>query len=220
MAAASREPAQLGRNVEQLIQAARRGSEQALGELLEGFRLLLLAEANHALPQGLRAKQAPSDLVQKTFLEALRDFRQFRGLRSEELKEWFRSILRRNVLNAARAFRAGKRDLKKEVPFDLGDSSAPGWEMLAADTQSPSGLAGQHEEEALLLHALQRLPAEDQLVIRLHHQESKSYAEVGKLMNITEGAAQRRFSRAIEKLQHAWEQLQREPRGPAPEPRS
>jgi len=61
------------------IPAARAGSRTALGELLESCRHYLLSVGNDELDRRLHAKVGASDVVQETFLDAQRDFEQFRG---------------------------------------------------------------------------------------------------------------------------------------------
>jgi RNA polymerase sigma-70 factor (ECF subfamily) len=56
--------------LEDWLAEARQGSREALGRLLEGCRHYLLLMANQDTGPDLRAKVAPSDLVQETFLEA------------------------------------------------------------------------------------------------------------------------------------------------------
>src|SRR5262245_35621598 len=93
-----------------LLSAARSGSREALGELLEGCRGYLLMVARDKLDADLRAKEGPSDLVQETFLEAKRDFGQFQGASEAELLAWLRRVLLNNVANFTRRYRtAGKR---------------------------------------------------------------------------------------------------------------
>src|SRR4051794_701036 len=97
-------PAQhcLATEAERWIEQARNGSREALGQLLDAFRSLLLAVAGEKLPTYLRAKGGASDLVQDTFLEAQRDFADFQGACEPEVRKWLCRILERNVLNFVR----------------------------------------------------------------------------------------------------------------------
>lgn len=67
------------RRGEEWIRAARDGSLEALGRLLDNFRPYLLRLANAELDARLQAKLSGSDLVQKTFLEAQHLFERFHG---------------------------------------------------------------------------------------------------------------------------------------------
>ncbi len=65
---------------EKLLQLARRGDREALGQLLELYRNYLTLLARVAIDRQLRGKADPSDLVQETFLAAYRDFVQVYNL--------------------------------------------------------------------------------------------------------------------------------------------
>src|SRR5262249_48816230 len=93
------------KDVAQLLYAARAGSPEALGQMLEACRCYLLGIADREFDAGLRAKGAPSDLVQETFLEAQRDFAQFQGSTEAELLAWLRRMLLHNLANFIRDYR-------------------------------------------------------------------------------------------------------------------
>ena len=57
-------------NMNEWLEAARQGSPDALGQVLEYCRPYLLAVANEQLETDLQAKAGASDLVQDTFVEA------------------------------------------------------------------------------------------------------------------------------------------------------
>src|SRR5262245_66692989 len=82
-----------GGSLEQLLQAARAGSTEALGRVFEGCRHYLLLVANEGLESDLRAKAGASDLVQDTFLEAQQAFIRFQGTSERDLLAWLRQIL-------------------------------------------------------------------------------------------------------------------------------
>ena len=74
-------------NLPHWIEAAQHGSPEALGQVLEYCRRYLLAVAHEQFDTDLQAKVGVSDLVQDTFLEAQRDFGQFRGRSEAELRK-------------------------------------------------------------------------------------------------------------------------------------
>jgi len=63
---------------EQLLGLARAGNVAALGQLLELYRAYLTLLARMEIGRRLQGKFDDSDIVQETFLEAHRDFPQFR----------------------------------------------------------------------------------------------------------------------------------------------
>lgn len=183
-----------------LLAAARDGSESKLGELLEQTRQYLLLVANRSLDRELRQKQAASDLVQETFLEARRNFAEFRGLSEAELFAWLCRILENKRHDAARRYRrAAMRDIRREQSLD--DSAAALDNMVADPAQSPSAVAAVREHAAELHAALARLPEVDRQVIQLRSFERLAFAEVGQQLGCSAGAVRKRWVRAIARLE-------------------
>jgi RNA polymerase sigma-70 factor (subfamily 1) len=195
----------LGDQAERLIAAARQDSSEALGQLLQAYQGLLLAEANDLLPNSLRAKAGPSDLVQSAFVKARRDFHQFRGTSEAEFRGWLTQILDHTVSNFKRDFDALKRDLARECPPTSSPHGATG--QLVSDGPSPSGLVSQQEEAALVRSAVRQLSPEDQRVITFRHFAGASWDEVAAELGTSAEAARKRFARAVEKLQVLLESL-------------
>src|SRR4029077_20062805 len=67
--------------IETWIREAKAGCVEARGRLLQACREYLRKLADQAVMDSLRAKCAPSNLVQETALDAHRDFAQFHGER-------------------------------------------------------------------------------------------------------------------------------------------
>jgi RNA polymerase sigma-70 factor (ECF subfamily) len=182
------------------IAQARAGSAKALGRLLEACRSYLLLIANHELGPGLRAKVAPSDLVQETCLEAHRDFGQFRGVSEPELYAWLRQVLLHNLGHLRQRYAAQRRDVGMEQARDADDSGEDLLDRAAADTPSPSSHVRAQEEQELLERALARLSEDHRQAILLRHREYLSFAEIGRRMGRSEDAAQKLWTRAVESL--------------------
>jgi RNA polymerase sigma-70 factor, ECF subfamily len=189
-----------------LVAAARAGSREALGQVLEDCRRYLLAIAERQLDLDLRAKGGASDLVQETFLEAQRDFAQFGGASPGELRAWLRQVLVHNVGAFTRRFRAtSKRAVSREIGFGFGGSSAGNDPGVAGSALSPSGVAIEHEQALALRRALERLPEEYRRVVFLRFEEGRSFEEVGRLTGRSPDAARKVWSRAMERLRQEWE---------------
>jgi RNA polymerase sigma-70 factor (ECF subfamily) len=140
-------------------------------------------------------------VVQQTFLEAHRDFAQFRGGNASALRLWLHRLLRNNVANVNRYYRAARRGVRREQPFDAGDSLSAAGPGVAADTLSPSGHAVANEQAEALAQALERLPEDYRRVITLRHLQGLSFDEIGNQMNRSANAAQLLWMRAIERMQ-------------------
>jgi len=191
----------LSEELERLLAAARSGSRQALGEALEACRAYLLAIANRQLNPALQAKGGPSDIVQQTFLEAQRDFEQFRGTTVEELQAWLKHLLLHNAADFARGFEGtDKRRIDREVTLP-GSSTSNASSGLAADTPTPSLRAMAEEQAAKLRRALETLPEDYRQVIVWRYQEEQSFAQIAQRMNRSENAVRKLWFRAIERLE-------------------
>lgn len=185
----------------QSLAEARAGSADALGRLLHSCRGYLLMVANRELDPALRAKSNPSDLVQETFMEAFRDFRQFHGTDEVELLAWLRRLLLNNLANFSRAYReTDKRDLSRERSASpvVGGSLVNG---LASDEPSAATQAIQREEGESLRDCLARLPEEYRQVLDLRFQERLTFEEIGKRLGRTGNAVRKLWGRAVERLQ-------------------
>jgi RNA polymerase sigma-70 factor (ECF subfamily) len=180
---------------------ARADPGDARGRLLESFRGYLLMIAGEEIDPALRAKGGASDLVQETFLEAHRDFDQFRGTDEAELLAWLRRLLLNNVANFARRYRGTeKRQVDREVPLGA-DESAGGGAPLPADGPTPSWVVAQHEQAENLGRALARLPDDYRTVLLLRHQEGLSFPEIAERMGRTPNAVHKLWARAVERLE-------------------
>lgn len=190
------------------LSAARTGSSEALGQMLETCRAYLLLIAGRELDVQLRAKGGASDLVQETLLEAFRDFAGFHGDTEQELLAWLRQLLFNNLSNFSRRYLGtAKRGAAKEVPLGIDDSANPLRDQLIADDSTPSARVAAEEQAETIHRALQRLPPQYQQVILLRYQEELPFAEIGERMGRSSNAAEKLWMRAIERLQHELEML-------------
>src|SRR5438270_11608096 len=104
-----------------LLASARGGEAPALGRLLERYRRYLGLLARLEVDRRLQGKLDPSDLVQEAFLEAHRDFAQFRGTTEAELLAWLRQVLVRNLANQVRRYLGTcGRDVRLERELSRG----------------------------------------------------------------------------------------------------
>jgi RNA polymerase sigma-70 factor (ECF subfamily) len=184
---------------QQLLAAARDGSPEALGRLLDDFRPYLQLLAGGELGGRVQAKVGESDLVQDSLVNAVRCFDQFAGGSPEELRAWLRQILLRQAANCRRHFLGtAKRHPGREVP--LGDgSTGPGCQP-ADPADSPSQQAADAELRLALERALLRLPEHYRQVIVWRSQERRPFEEIGRLLGRSPDAARVLWGRAVEAL--------------------
>jgi RNA polymerase sigma-70 factor (ECF subfamily) len=193
-------------NAEQLLAAARRGRRECLGTLLELYRNYLHLVARTQIDLHLQAQVNPSDLVQETFLEAYRDFKQFRGQTEVELLGWLRRILLHNLGRLVeKQVRAKKRSVRRTVSLEerlkeLDKSAAKVEAALLCHGSSPSAQAERRELAAILADQLARLPKGHREVIILRNLEGLSFEEVAQRLKRSPGAVRVLWLRALDRL--------------------
>jgi RNA polymerase sigma-70 factor (ECF subfamily) len=182
------------------LQAARDGSDEAMGRVLERFRPYLLRIANDELDSGLRAKVGASDLAQQSLLEAQQDFAAFRGAGPEDLMGWLRGILRHNLADTRAAYQeAAKRQLQQEEFLD-GASGGSLRDKLVANTPSPLERVVADEQAQVVQRALDGLPEDYRHVLTLRHQQGQSFVQIGATLGRSADAVRKLWFRAVELL--------------------
>jgi RNA polymerase sigma-70 factor (ECF subfamily) len=179
------------------LSAARNGSRDALGSVLEACRRYLLGVARYELHDDLKAKGGASDLVQDTFLDAHRAFVHFQGNSEVELRAWLRRLLQHRAAKFGRRYRTTqKRRLARETALSVAGLAAGSGPRAAVP--SPSTQLVAREQAQRLRQALERLPEDYRRVIALRYVEQCSFVEIGRLMQRTPNAARLLWLRAIE----------------------
>jgi RNA polymerase sigma-70 factor (ECF subfamily) len=191
---------------EQLLRSARRGDALALGRLLELYRHYLTLLARLQIDRRLQGKVDASDVVQETFLEAHRDFAQFRGAGERELLAWLRQVLATNLANVVRHYQGTRRRdvrLERALVLQLDQSSHDLGPALVAQHSSPSQQAVRREEAVLLADALGTLPDDYREVLLLRHLEGLRFPEVAARMGRSVDSVKNLWARALARLRRA-----------------
>src|SRR6056297_2031426 len=171
--------------LEQLIEAARSGDGDALGELLACYRKYIVFLARTQLHHHMQGKADPSDVAQDVFLAAHENITTFRGQSAQEFAGWLRGILANTLATQVRKFLGTqKRDPRLEQQLSQGLASASGFlhSQIAGDLTSPSQQYARNEACLLLAAALESLPEDYRQVLILRHVEDRPFAEVAKMM--------------------------------------
>lgn len=180
-----------------LLERARAGSGDAVGEILEPLRPHLLAAAHERLDDDLRPKTGPSDLVQESLARACAHFGEFRGETPAELAAWLLQILHNCLANLRRDYRTAKRELSREFPLEDSEVSNG---TLQAPGDSPSAQALRQEAQQALHRAMEQLPASHREVLLLRNRDELSFEEIGRVMNRSADATRMLYGRAVEAL--------------------
>jgi RNA polymerase sigma factor (sigma-70 family) len=186
-----------------LLQQARGGSSDALGELLEAFR-----------PQ-LHRSQAPAtdgldaaELLQDTYQAAIRSFAQFRGNTEAELFAWLRQIMHNRALNIAKRQRSRRKAAGGQAVSLNQEFADSAWhDMLIDDDETPYTSTTSREFKSLMQQAFRQLKPKYQAVITLRYGADKSFAEIAALTQQTPEAVVKTWQRALKAWRQAMEDL-------------
>lgn len=187
-----------------LLNQARGGCPNALGQLLEPYRTWLVGTADRELASDLKAKEGASDLVQQTYLEAVRGFPNFRGGNPVEFHHWLQAILNYRLIDFVRRYRLpGRRQISLELPLDLAASGVIQPEQLVARELTPRTNAVANEEAAQLVAAIARLDPDDAQILRWRNHDRLTFIEIGARLQLSPDAARKAWSRALKRLRSA-----------------
>jgi len=196
----ARESSPSSRSSRRLLADAQAGSNEALGTLLQTCRTYLLIIGERELSGAIRARVAPSDVVQETLAEGKRALALFEGQTTEQFTAWLRGILLHKIAHARRFHQAtGCRAISREEP-QAGRSSICQHAVKAVDDETPSRVAMRAEDADVMHAALARLPAHYRQVIQLRNFDLLQFEDIGLLMERPTGAARALWGRAMQAL--------------------
>lgn len=180
-------------NLDSLLQRAISGDEQSLGRLLDEFRPWLRLLAQRFLDQRLGGRIDDSDVVQQTYLSAIRRFGEFRGSSTEELAAWLRAIHERNLIDETRKhLGTEKRAIgREETPNEIS--------QLVTET-SPSQRLMQGESAVQLAKAITAIPEDQATAVRLRHLEGWSLDQIAEHMQRTDRSVANLLHRGLANL--------------------
>jgi RNA polymerase sigma-70 factor (ECF subfamily) len=188
-----------------LLARAQDGDEKALGVLLQEFRPLLVILAARQLEPGMSARLSGSDIAQQTILEAIRDFRDFRGQSADEFTGWLKQILRHNLDEVTqRHIVPQKRTVRREEPRPSETLQQCHFEQIASRCSSPSGRAMQGEQAIELAKYMAELPEDQFEAIRLRHIEGWSLRQMAEQLGRSDAAVAGLIKRGLESLRNRW----------------
>ena len=189
--------------MERLIDAARDGDTEALGDLLGEYRRYLVFLARTGLHHHMRGKADPSDIAQEVCLAAHGKIGDFRGNSAEEFAGWLRGILTNTLAMQVRKYLGTqKRDPRLEQQLGKSLTSATDFlqAQVAGDMTSPSQHFARNEAFLKLAEALESLPDDYRQVIVLRHVEGLPFAEVAKAMGRSVDSVEKLWVRGLAKL--------------------
>jgi RNA polymerase sigma-70 factor (ECF subfamily) len=142
------------------------------------------------------------DLVQETFLKALRGFASFQP--GTNFKAWIFRILRNTYLTS-RTGLAAKRTVALEDELTASESSAATYPEAAIDRDTPELNLLRLSDRAALQSAMETLPPPLLEVILLCDVEEMKYRDIAVVLEIPIGTVMSRIARSRTALRHTLE---------------
>jgi RNA polymerase sigma-70 factor (ECF subfamily) len=147
-----------------------------------------LAPAVHAFfARAVSERSAVDDLTQTTFLKVHAARRLWR--RGERVRPWVFTIAARVRVDWLRA-----RGRSASEPLDDGVAE------VAGEAIDPVVEIDLRQRDERVREALEALPESQRIVVHLHRIEGLGFADIGRILGISEGAARVRAFRANEEL--------------------
>jgi RNA polymerase sigma factor (sigma-70 family) len=168
-----------------LCQYAHDGSQAAFATLVERHLNLVYSAARRQV----RSPQLAEEVAQSVFVDLARAAHRFPA--GTPLVAWLHVVSRRTAIDVIR--RESRRQAREHQAAEL----ARGESVESAMKPSPSAWDA---VEPLLDEAVQSLDETDRSAILLRYFEDKSLREVGTALGASDDAAQKRVSRALERL--------------------
>jgi RNA polymerase sigma-70 factor (ECF subfamily) len=180
----------------QLLEAARNGSKEAQGKLLEACRRPLLRLARKRMSPAVQAKGGASDVVQHALMKALEEIKAFQGCTPEELLAWLKVIVEHTTSNFSRQFHCTKRDASREASVDVATVDA----NRGRAVPSAADEVVRREQRERMRRALEQLPGPQAEIIRLRFEDQRSWEEIGQLTGRTAAAARQMVRRTLSEV--------------------
>jgi RNA polymerase sigma-70 factor (ECF subfamily) len=189
-----------------LIDRAIAGDTASLEMLLSRHRKRLLAYVQTHFPSELMDILEPQDVLQDTWLRAIRSVSEFRPDGEDPVYRWLVTISRNLILDHVKYVGAAKRKSRRirgEKVDDEDASIVRLLEEMAVYRRTPSKSAASHELITALDCAIERLPHDQALALRLRHLEGLEIKEIAHRMKRSEGSVSMLCNRALKSLR--WE---------------
>ena len=192
---------------EELVASAAAGNRTALDELLLVNYEPVTAHISRRLSSQYRNLIAVEDIVQQTFVHAIRDIRQFRPRSNGAFLSWLKRIAENRTMDAIRRLSREKNVVRTEVrPHANCECDSPVRdlvELLSTGSNTPSRSAARHEAVAAIRHSLETLPQDYRQAVELRLLAGKSLQETATIMNRSDRAVQGLIDRAKKKMRAA-----------------
>lgn len=176
-----------------------------LGEMFSQHRERLRLMVQLRLDRRLQGRVDASDVIQETYVEALRRFPDFLEDRPMPFFLWLRFIADQRLRIFHRRHLGTKaRDVRRDISIDQQAFPLVSSECLAAQLvgrqSTPSQTAMRAEALSRLHAALETMNPIDREILALRHFEQLTNSETAQVLGLEESTASHRYGRALLRL--------------------
>lgn len=187
-----------GGDTDRLLRAYSQGNQSAMADLLNRYRPYMRGIIEGQIDERMRGRLDTSDLIQEAQIEVARRLDDFVQRRPMPFRNWLHRTVRQRMAIAWRRHRQAKRrSLDREVSLDQQNSDVLG---KARPAESPSHFVENQELTESVRKAMAKLADIDREIILFRNFDFLSNSEAAKSLGITEQAANKRYSRALQRL--------------------
>lgn len=176
-------PDPLTRSLE-LVLRAQGGDRAALDRLIERYRERVLKIVRLRLGTKLREQVDSEDILQETFITAVRKLESFEMRDEASLIHWLARLAERQIIAVADYHGARKRDHGRNVSLSgtvrTDDGASRTQVFFATDTTQPLARLARAEEGKIVEDCLARLPEEYRELILLRNYAGASWETVAE----------------------------------------
>jgi RNA polymerase sigma-70 factor, ECF subfamily len=171
------------------------GDEQSFGLLLQRYRTPLV----NFLYRMVRSREQAEDLAQEVFIRVYRAREEY--VPSAKFTTWLFRIATNLALNWLRDHRHQKLELSMDAPVtsDAEDGDEKPFEVADKHPTIEQELV-QEDRKKMIRHAIEKLPEKQRAAVLLHKYQELDYAEIAKILSVSESALKSLLFRAYESL--------------------
>ena len=190
---------------EQLITQLREDGPAALAQLFDEHRERLQRMVAFRLDNRLHGRVDPGDIVQESYMEAVKRIPHYLKNPAVSIFIWMRSITGQTLINVHRRHlkakrRAAGRERRRQPGGAPHATSVSLAAHLIGQQTSPSQVAMRAEALAGIEQALEQMDAMDREVLILRHFEELTNQETAEALGLQKAAASNRYMRALKRL--------------------
>jgi RNA polymerase sigma-70 factor, ECF subfamily len=171
------------------------GDDESFGLLLQRYRTPLV----NFLYRMVRSREQAEDLAQEVFIRVYRAREEY--VPSAKFTTWLFRIATNLALNSLRDHRHQKLEISMDAPVtaDVEGGDERPFEVADKHPTIEQELV-EEDRKKMIRHAIEKLPEKQRAAVLLHKYQELDYAEIAKILSVSESALKSLLFRAYESL--------------------